>query len=175
MRLSLCIRLSGGRGEVRRPHPGETEPADGGPGEQVLLDRSLSPQASRAAPTTGLVRPQNVARRRFRAFLSHPSPEAVSDVPVETGKHSAGSGTVAVIVRPSAQDRVDLLELVAKVGQGGVAPCQLLDRSAKTPGFRFGDFDTWAIAVALVPSHGDMESDNLEPVRHRRDLRLFRR
>jgi hypothetical protein len=54
-------------------------------------------------------------------------PYSVSDIPVETGKYITGIGAVAVVIRPPANDGIDLIELFAKADEGSVTPCQLLD------------------------------------------------
>ena len=148
---------------------------DRGPGEQVLLDGTLPPETSRTSTTTRLIRTEYVTRARFRAFLPQPPPETIASVPVETGVHAAGVGAVAVVVRPASQDGVDLLKLLAKTDLGSVTSCQLLDPSTQIAGLRFGDFDARAVAVAFIPSHCDVESEELAPVGHGRDPGLLRR
>src|SRR6185437_16353650 len=62
------------QGEVRRPHPCMTEPADRGPGEHVLLDRAIAPEPCCRPASTGQERPQDIASPRLRALLPHPTP-----------------------------------------------------------------------------------------------------
>ncbi len=92
---------------------------------------------------------------------------------MKTGEHPACIGAVTVIVRPSAQDGIDLLEFIAKTGRG-VATCQLLDFPTKITSLGLGDLGARAVAIALIPIYAEAESEELEPVRHGRDLRLFR-
>ena len=109
------------------------------------------------------------------ALLAHPTPHAVSDVPVDAGEHPARMGAVAIVIRPSAQNGIEFLELCVKTDQHGIALGELLDLSSKVSGLGFGDFDARAIAVALVLSHGDVKSEELESLRQCCDLRLFGR
>ena len=143
---------------------------DRGPGEHVLLDGTLPPETSRASATTRFNTDTDCAR--FWAFLPQPPPETIANVPVETGIHAAGVGAVAV-VRPASQDGIDLLKLLAKTDLGSVTSCQLLDFATQIAGLCFGDFDARAVAVAFIPSHCDVESEELAPVGHGRDPLLW--
>jgi hypothetical protein len=134
-----------------------------GPREHVLLDMALAPEPPRRATKTAeMVISQDVAPVRLWASPPQPYPEPFADVPGETGKHASGPGAVAVVVRPSAQDRVDLLKRFAKAARRIERGTQL-DLSTQVGSFGFGDFDARAVAVALVPSHGDVEAEELEP------------
>ena len=118
MHLSLCIQLSRRHGKVRRFHPTVAVPADRGPREQMLLGFSISPEVPcRATQTAEMMIPQNVAPMRFWAFPPQPEPEPFADIPIEIGKDARGSGTVAVVIRPSAQDGIDFLERFAKTAR----------------------------------------------------------
>src|SRR5215469_12903102 len=103
----------------------------------MLLRGSVAPKPSRCTATAVLMRSQNVARARFRAFLPLPAPETVTDVPVKAGKHLSGIRAVAVVIRPSAQDGVDLSELLAKTDTGCLSSGQLLDFATQVSGLCF--------------------------------------
>jgi hypothetical protein len=78
-----------------------------GPSEQVLLGFAISPEAPcRATQTAEMMILQNTAPMRLGPFPPQPVPKPFADIPIEIGKYAPGSGAVAVVIRPSAQDGI---------------------------------------------------------------------
>lgn len=109
-------------------------------------------------------KPSYIAVSRFGALIPHPSPEPVVGVPVDAGKHSAGPTTVAIIIPPSTQDRIEVLECLAKRSKRGIAPRQLFDPIPKIFNLCFGDLDARAAPKSSIPPRMDMEPEELEPI-----------
>src|SRR5579859_2064792 len=82
LRLSLRIRLSRRHGKFRRPHPTETEPANGHPCEHKLLKGPRSPNVPRRATTaSGAPRSPRPRAPWATATTTSPLPGAYPDYP----------------------------------------------------------------------------------------------
>jgi hypothetical protein len=175
MRLSLRIQLSRRHGEVRRPHPAKAIATDGRPAEQILLGLAVTPERPCWAAQARLAKPGDVAHPCIWVFLPHPAPETITDIPVEAGKDFRHSGAVAVIIRPSAQDRIQSLERLSQRTAGCIPARQLLDLIPKISGFYFWYLGARGVPEAPIPSQTDPESEEFESIGQSRNLGLFRR
>src|SRR5712692_1314400 len=117
----------------------------------------------------------NFVCARLGVLLPHPPPNSVAHVPIQLRELVLGVGAKAVEVPPSAQERIEVLEELRQAELQPVSPRQLLHLVAEVRHFCFGDFDSWGVPEAPVPSQTDSMSEEAESVGERRHQRLLRR
>jgi len=108
-------------------------------------------------------------------LLHQPPPDAVPDIEVERGKLTACAGAEAIVVSPSPQNGIELLEKLRRRPERVSARGHLLHQVPKVRPFAGRYLDPWHIAESRMPLVAHPLTEELETLGQIGDPRLFDR